>query len=166
MLDTIDDVKAKINALYQAGLNFDKAKARLEKLKPVAAQNPQTLARYNDIMNRGGGLKSTISTAITKIQDVYNWVKSTLGINLGVLPIVPVALLSGIVAATAAAVAWINEANTEAKKLEIIATLPVEQRAAALANPQTITGNISKTAMWIALGLAAVFVLPKLLDKR
>jgi hypothetical protein len=163
---TIDDVKRRIAALYQAGIDFDSARSRLQRLQSVAYANPETRARYDDIMSRGGGLKSAVAGALEKVRDVYAWIKSNLGINLGVVPLVPIAVLGGIAAATAAAVAWISEANAEARKLEIIASLPVEQRARALTQTfQSTTGNLANLGMWIALGAAAVFLLPKLLRK-
>jgi hypothetical protein len=98
---------------------------------------------------------------------VYAWIKSNLGVNLGVLPLVPIAVLGGITAATAAAIAWNNEANNESRKLEIIASLPPEQRARALSQTfQSTTGNLANLGMWLALGAAAIFLLPKLLKDR
>jgi hypothetical protein len=164
---TIDDVKAKIAALYRAGIDFDSARSRLQSLQAVAYQNPETRKRYDDIMARGGGLKAAVSGALEKVRDVYAWIKSNLGVNLGVLPLVPIAVLGGITAATAAAIAWNNEANNESRKLEIIATLPPEQRARALSQTfQSTTGNLANLGMWLALGAAAIFLLPKLIKDR
>lgn len=156
---SIDDVKAKIVALFNAGKDFESAKARLARLAPVAAQSPELRARYDDIMARGNGLASVISTALQKVRDVYQWVRENIGINIGVLPLVPIAILGGVIAATAAAVAWNNEANNEARRLEIIASLPPEKKAAALANPDSITGNLSKVAMYAAIAVVAVVIL-------
>jgi len=164
---TIDEVKSRINELYRLGLDYDRALARLQRVAAVAASSPESKRRYDEIMAKGGGIKRAISDGVQAVQNVYAWVKEKIGINLGVLPLVPIAVVSGVIAAIAAAKAWIDEANNEARRLEIIATLPPEQRAKALTvQTPTVTGNLATLGMWLALGAVAIFVLPKLIKGR
>jgi hypothetical protein len=166
---SIAELKAKISELFSIGMEFDKTLSRLERLRAVAQQDPARYARFNELAARGGAVKAAISNAVGRVQSVYDWVKANLGVNLGVLPLVPIAIVGVVITAIAAAQAWISEASAEARRLEIIASLPVEQRAKALAAQAaapTWSGNLASMAMWIAIAGIAIYVVPKLLKAR
>lgn len=164
----LDSVKAKIKDLFATGIEFDRALARLQNVRGIAGSDAVVRARVDGILFRGEQIKRTISNAVQSLQGVYGWVKENLGINLGFLPLIPIAVIGGVLSALATAKAWITEANAEARRLEIIAALPQEQRAKALASATGTTwhGNLAQTAMWIGLAVIAVVVIPKLLEKR
>lgn len=173
MLADIDlaTAKQKIAEFYAVGLEFDKVLSRLMALRGVAAQNPAMLNRYTQLVARGSETKGVITSAASKVRDVHAWVKENLGVNLGVVWFIPVAIIGGIIAAIAAAKAWIDDAKAEVRRLEIIAALPIEQRANALAiaaqtRAPSLTDNISRIVMWTAIGAIAVFVLPKLIGRK
>jgi len=166
---SVTELKAKVSELFNLGLRFDRAFSRLERLRAVAQQNPATYSRYNELAARGNAVRSAISGAVQRVQSIYSWVKDNLGVNLGALPLIPIAVIGTLLTAIAVARSWIVEADNESRRLEIIAALPESQRARALAEhaaAPTWSGNLAKMAMWLALGAAVVFVLPKLLEKR
>jgi hypothetical protein len=165
----LDTAKAKIAEFYAVGLEFDKVLSRLNALRAVAMRNPAMLVRFDDLTRRGASVKGIITSAAGKVRDVYAWVKENLGVNLGAVWFIPIAIIGGIIAAIGAAKAWMDEAKAETRRLEIIAALPREQQAQALATAAqsrapTLGENVQKTVMWIAIGAIAVFVMPKLLE--
>lgn len=166
---SVAELKAKIAELFNVGLDFDKAFTRLERLREIARKDPATYARYNELAARGGAVKSAISSAVQKVQSIYAWVKENLGISLGALPLIPIAIVGTVVTAIAVARAWIVEANNEARRLEIIAALPPAEQSKALvamSAAPTWSSNLARTAMWIAVAGVAIYVLPKLLKGR
>jgi len=168
----LETAKAKIAEFYRVGLDFDRALSRLNLLRNVAAQNSAMFTRWNDVMSRGSSVKNTIIAASSKVRELYAWVREQFGINLGIVWFIPIVLIGGIIAAIGAAKAWITEADAEARRLEIIAALPdADQRSRALATaartkPPSLTENLSRIVMWTAIGAFAVFILPKLLQRK
>lgn len=177
MLPTAADVQAKIDQLRALSAQFEATFAKLASLENVARLRDDAWQRWNSLLSSGASVRATIQKGTDAIRDALQWLRDTTGVGvsgLGFAPIAIVLVLAAIVAAIAAASSFVADAQVEIRKLEIlqasVAELPPEQRAAILAQAAnrptpSITGNIANIAMYVAVGLLAIFVLPKLLEK-
>lgn len=177
-LPTAADVEAKINQLRALGAQFEATFAKLVSLQNVAKLRDDSWQRWNALVGNGESVRATIRKGTDAIRDALQWLRDTTGVSvsgLGFAPIAIVLVLAAIVAAIAAASGFIADAQVEIRKLEILEAsvqdLPAEQRAqilSAAANraPVSFSGNLASIAMYAAIGLLAVFVLPKLLERK
>jgi len=90
------------------------------------------------------------------------------------LAIAGVAAFAAVVSVIAWAADKITEAGLIASQLKIIETIPADQRAAALANVQSVqtavaqqslSAQIANTVKWIAIGVGAFMVVKMLADR-
>lgn len=146
----------------------------------VSRQSPAIRNEYQSLMDRGSTIRSTVETisgAIDRAAKVYesvrDWVSSTFGLNgndinnkvneLGVIPLIPIALIIGSLAAMSK---WVsdayefNERLKEIRRLEATGLSPAE--AAAIVE-RTMdkgffggAGNLVPIAL---LGVAALMML-------
>lgn len=175
---SLDFVRAQVAKLRNVGLDFDATYKKLESYRNITAQDPIGNQGYYTLLRDGDVVRNQIRKAVDSVQSVANWVKENLGIglnDLGALPLIPVAVAGAIVLAVAAATNWITSAKREIARLDA-AKAALASGNAALASEiiasgqqevdQSITGNISSTAKWVAIAAIAIFLLPKLMEKR
>ena len=123
---SINDFLAAINSLrYRA---------------QYALKDPALKAEYDTLMRRASVIQSTINTAkeaINKVTSFFNF--SGLG-EMGVLPLLPIALITGAVAAIAK---WTTDAYALSKRLDEVKRLEGEgippEKAAAIVAKATVT---------------------------
>ena len=173
-----DVVRAKIEELRQLGLRFDATMQRLLSLENVAKMNAQAWAKWNDLRSRGLSGQSVIAKGVEAVRQASEWLRDTTGLSgvgLGFAPILIGVALAAIIAAISFASGWLAQADPEIRRLEILqaatADLPDSERAkilAAAANrpAMSVTGNLAQIALYAAIGIIAVFVLPKLLERK
>lgn len=174
-LPTADDVSAKIEQLRTLGTQFENTLTRLVGLENAARLDETAWANWNALVNEGLAGRSTIQKGVQAIQDATAWLRDTFGLSgMGFAPLLIGVALAAIVAAISFASGWLSRADPEIRRLEIlqatVANLPADQQAkilsdAAKRQPTTWTGNLANMALYLALGAAAIFVLPKLLNK-
>jgi hypothetical protein len=178
MLPTAADVQAKIDQLRALSTQFEATLAKLASLENVARMRDDAWQRWNALISNGVNVRASIQKGTNAIRDALQWLRDTTGISVSGLGFAPIAIalvLAAIVAAIAAASSFVADAQVEIRKLEIlqasVAELPPEQRAKILQDaanraPVSFTGNLASIAMYAAIGLLAIFVLPKLLERK
>jgi len=175
---TVEGVRAKIEELRTLGNQFEQNWSRLLSLESAAKLDETAWSNWNALLNRGRSVRDTIVKGVAAIQDASAWIQQVTGVQLSGLGFAPIAIaliVAALVAATVAAGAWINDSNSEIRKLEIlqatVAKLPPEQQAKILAEaagrqPVSWSGNLANIALYIAIAAALVFVMPKLLERK
>jgi len=175
---SLDFVRAQVAKLRNVGLEFDSTYKRLESYRSFTAQDPIRNSSYYKLLQTGDAVRAQIRKAVDSVQSVSRWITENLGVqlnDLAALPLIPVAIAGAIVVAVSAATGWITSAKRE------MARLDAAKAALAAGNPklaseivasgqqevdQSITGNLSSTAKWVAIAAIAIFLLPKLMEKR
>jgi hypothetical protein len=185
---TLDEAQQAIQALYTAGVNFDQTMSDLLNAQANVASvgDPDLQSQYDDLVSRGSSIKGAISTAVNSVQSIVAWIKQNLGVDigqganppaglqgLGIIQLVPLALLGAVVAATALATAWIVDARSAITKIQALTQLansvPPDQRASVVNNALKQSGGIAATVSSVnsfliiaAVIAAGVFFAPQL----
>jgi hypothetical protein len=160
----------------------------------VAKQSPEVQQEYNELMNRGSSIRSTIETvtgAIDKAAAMYDsvktWLMERFGFSeieadnqmqiggLGIAPLVAIGGAAAISAGVAAITAWVTDAWTVNKRLEEIRRLEAQgippEKAAEIVGktipaPTGLFGDLGKLAVPLMLVAAAIFIVPQLTKQR
>jgi hypothetical protein len=184
---TVDETAQAIQDLYSTGLTFQQTMQDLLAVQNQAAQDPDLKSQYDDLVSRGGTVNSTITAAVRGVQNVVQWVKDNTGSDisasttappslqgLGFIQVIPLAIIGGVIAATALAAAWIVDARSAIGKIQAMqaAGLTPDQISVALKQSGGLTGAVSSaTGFLVVLGIIAAGVyfapeLKKLVSKR
>jgi len=132
--DTIDTASSTVQSWSQEWQNavdnfktkskdFLKLFETLQNRKSIAYQNEATKKEYDKLINKGGWIYSTIADIAKKL----DFFQDTIGTNrlnsMGVLPLVPIAIIAGAVAVITA---WMADALVLNKKLDVIERLALQ----------------------------------------
>jgi len=124
MSNITGDLTNYISVQWQRAVNSLKTKAgefnglydQLLSLRYVAEQSPDLLPTYNKLMRNGARLKSTIQSTTQSIDSIYDTLRGAVGLgSLGLLPLVPVAVIAGSISALGI---WITDAYVALKQLD------------------------------------------------
>ena len=174
---SVEGVRAKIEELRALGNQFEQNWTRLVSLESAAKLDAAAWSNWNALLDRGQSVRNTIAKGIAAIQDASAWIQQVTGVQLSGLGFAPIAIalvVAALIAAIAASGAWINDSNSEIRKLEIlqasVSKLPQAEQAKILAQaagrqPVSWSGNLASVAMYVAIAAALVFVVPKLLNR-
>lgn len=137
---------------------------------------------WQETKNRADSVKSIISTFTSAIDTAYSWLSSAFGMSglgqLGlVIPAVPwltVAAVGGAVSAIMVAYSYmIEELNKSAYKKQLMdnnvkrieqGLEPLDLTKMSLTGP-SLFGDASALIKWVVIGGAALFIVPKLIEK-
>jgi len=180
----IEEAQQAIAALYQQGIEFQNTLRELLSLQNVAAQSPELNEQYNALVSRGNTVNAVIRNAVASVQGIAQWVRENMGLELnsppppmlhglGFVQVIPLAIIGGVVAATALAAAWIVDARSGIEKIRslqaLAETVPEYQRAevisGALKQSGGLTGAISGVQNLIVIGAliaGAIYFAPQL----
>jgi len=184
---TVEETQAAIDALYRAGIDFQNTWNQLRgySSQVAASGSPELQQQYADLVSRGSLLGATLSDAVSSVQSIGTWVKQNVGIDLstpqapgtlyglGFVQLIPLAIIGGVLAATALAVAWITDARSAITKIQalqqLVQSVPEAQRAAvikdALAQSGGIANTVSKTtSLLVVAGViaAGIYLAPEI----
>lgn len=158
----IDEQVARLRA---KGTEFSNAFAQFQANKARAARNPATKKEWERLNGYALAIQKYVTLSNGTVDGIVKWLSSTFGarqINgLALLPAIPAAAWAYVSAAVAALGYFINSAYELNKRLNF-----EQVQGRAPGTPPTLAQSMSNTALYIALAAVAVFVLPKLLDKR
>lgn len=173
---TLDAVRAQVAKLRRTGVEFDKVYTRLQSYQQIAAKDPTKYASYYRTLQKGDAVRAQIRKAVESVQSIGAWLKDNFNVSLGdlgAIPLIPIAVVGGIIVATNIALSWIPEAMREMSIMDAVraAISGGDPKLAAsilekAGKKDTTSGNIADMAMWLAIGAVAIFVLPKLLGRR
>ncbi len=157
IVQTIDDA---ISRLQAKGTEFANVYRQLLADESAASSDPATYATWQNYKSKADTIMGTISYINSKVDTAVNWFKDLFGLGgvdaFAFLPVLPIAY---IVAAIAAMTYFITDYLKWREGLGA-------GYSPGQINAGGVTSQISSTVMWAAIGLLAVFVLPKLLEKR
>jgi SOS response regulatory protein OraA/RecX len=176
---SVAEAQQAIQDLYNAGIDFHNTRDELLSLQSTANGNADLQAEYDGLMSRGNLIDSTITTAVNSVQAIAQWIKENTGVDissagppaglqgLGFIQVVPAAIIGGVVAATALAVAWIVDARSAITRIRALqeAGLSPDQIAAALKQQGGLTGAVSSVTGLLVVGgllLAGIYFAPQL----
>lgn len=186
----VDEAKRAIEDLYNRGLEFQQTLSQLAGYQNVAYQSSDLRAQYDELMSRGANVNAVIRSAVASVQGIAAWVRQNMGVDLdtppqpflgslGFVQVIPLAIIGGVVAATALAAAWIVDARSAITRLEamqsLIESVPPDQRAGVLdqmlQQSGGITGAVSSIKGLLIVGAviaAGIYFAPQLkrLTKR
>lgn len=174
-------------------LELDQAESALYAVADAAREDPDDTAEWERVFAQVNAAKSGMDAVAGTLTQIAEWwstfnewsgfagprngLAGRLGIALPAFPLtlaMIVGLIAGASAAIAAAYGFVSYVNLKTGRVNqlIAAGVPaVEAVEIATREAQATSGysfgaRMEKIVMWGALGLAAVFVLPKLLDWR
>lgn len=108
---------------------------------------------------------NTISSAASMISDAWGWAMESFGLagirGLGIAPLVPAAIIAGAIAAITYIISDMYELNTRADLLR--SGMDPAQINAGLGAPGS---ELSKTIIYAVFGVAAILIVPKLLERK
>ena len=171
---------------------FRAAYASLVSARSIAAQHPALMAEYQALINRGGNILNSVNGVLSKLEGAWDvvsgtseaaWenIKTFIGMQgdtddndgLGFIPII---IAGAALAVIALITSWIADAVSFRRKLDAVQKLtlqgiPLDEAARSVQGlssigEKSISGNLSSMAMWAAIAAFAIFVLPKLLERR
>lgn len=144
--------------------NFMLALDNLASRKRDAQRSPQLATEYATLMRQGSVIKSTIESVSGTIDKVMAFFKGVTGMSaLNVVPLLPIALITGAIAAIAK---WTTDAYTFSKKLDEVQRLEAkgltpQQAADVVARnaPAPLFGgfNLSNIVPLLAVGAVLFF---------
>lgn len=131
------------------------------------AKIPEALyGEYSDLLSRGYSLEGKINTAKSFVSQAKAWLSSVFGASnqLGLAPIVPVAIVASGVAALAllsAITYWVSDAVKFRSKMNAVVTAggSAADVIAAGQGEKGIFGNIESIVQWAVIGFAAYMLL-------
>lgn len=166
-----------VNRLKTAAAQFSGAYYQFTNI-PEIYRSPT----WQDVKNKADSVQGTIATLTSAIDTAYRWLSSAFGVSglgsLGIaVPAVPWLTVAAIGAAISAIMAtysfMIEELNKSAYKKQLmdLNVQRVEQGLEPLDLTQlsttgpTIFGDAASLTKWLVIGGAAIFLLPKILEK-
>ncbi|MGH8744737.1 MAG: hypothetical protein ACREUY_10715 [Burkholderiales bacterium] len=180
----VAEAEQAIAVLYAKGMEFQSTLNELLALSGIAAQSPELRQEYDVLVARGNTVNTVIRSAVRSVQNITAWARDNLGLTLsippppmlsglGLLPLIPAALIGGVIAATALAAAWIVDARSGIEKIRALQalaeTVPIEQRAdvigTALRQSGGLTSAISGAKNLLIVGAiiaAGIYFAPQL----
>ena len=162
---SVDDFKVKTKGFWSTYKNLY---AKKDELKKYPALQPQ----YNNLLTGGLGIREKITYVTNKIDAVAGWFKNIFGMdgltgdNLGVIQLIPLAVIGG---STALISKWVkdviifNKKLAETRRLEATGVPPEKaaQMVMGLFNEQPMFGGL-KYLIIPALVIGAIVLIPKL----
>lgn len=137
----VDNFKAKAKTFVNEYLT-------LQKREDIAALDPTVKKEYDSLMSKGSYIFNTIKSIASKldfaIDNLMNGNTNTLN-GMGVLPLLPIAVLAGAIAAI---VAWLSDAYVMNRKLDALEKLSIETGA----DPEKLANAISDKNSLINVG--------------
>jgi len=146
---------------------FTQAYNKLLSVKGEASATRATAKEYNDLIARGKKIKSNVQSITSKIDGAWAWLKSNFGFDgieeannmaringLGVLPIIPIAVVGGSIALLGK---WVSDAYIfmeklkESKRLQMEKGLTPEQAA-------KVVDRLEKKGAFVNVGLKRLIV--------
>lgn len=121
VVTSIEDIPQEwhkqVNELKAKATNFMSAFSNLSGLAHIAARDPVTKSQYDALMARGMAIKVKIENVTRAIDGMYGAASSMFnGVSgLGVLPLVPIAIVAGAVATVSV---WLIDARSMSEKLQ------------------------------------------------
>ena len=88
---------------------------RLQRLQPIAEQDPRARAEYSRLMGSASKITDKISEVTNTVKSLVGWVGGLFG--LGALPFVPIAVVVGAVTLITA---WLVDAKVQLTELESV----------------------------------------------
>lgn len=165
--DVIGKFKAKAS-------EFERERLKLEKYKTLAARNPKTKAEFERLSGQGVSIKANIQKITSSVSDTWNWLKSSIGLSgLGILPLIPIAVVAGSVTLMSK---WLADAYMFNKKMESIEKLQAKGVSASEASAivdradqpigSGLFGGIGKSVVLIALVGVGAFLIYRGMESR
>jgi hypothetical protein len=180
----LEEARQAIASLYDTGMEFQRTLGELLSLEGHASQSPELSAQYRALVSRGHTVNDVIRNAVRSVQSIAGWVRENMGVDLdapptpmlsglGFVQVIPLAIIGGVLAATALAAAWIVDARSGIDKIHALQRLvegvPMEERAGviedALKQSGGLTATISSAQNLLIVGAiiaAGIFFAPQL----
>jgi len=132
-----------VNNFKQKAKSFVNEYLALQNRENIAALDPKTKSEYDSLMKKGSYIFETIKSLAAKMDYA---ISNLMGGNsnalngMGILPLLPIAVIAGAVAAI---VAWLSDAYIMNRKLDSIEKLHAESGADPVKLSQAIAGKNS-----------------------
>lgn len=176
-----------MNALTMADFSFDNAVSSLKAKaadfavaynqflnnEQFAALDPALYSDWKSANNYASAVKATIQYINEQVDSASNWLSGVLGMNglqsigrqkgLGFLPLIPIAYVLAATAALTYAYGRIVDSNNAIEQYKIQAGLA--QQGVTIPGAPTLTSTLGDTLKWVVIGVAAYFIVPKLIKE-
>jgi hypothetical protein len=175
------DITSLVAQLKNQAATFSQTYDTFEKIRGYTVNNPQLAADWAAADSYATTVKNTVSWINQQVDSAVNWLSGVVGLGgisrlgqIGAIPLITAAYLIAASAAVLYAIDWmvsiISRAQIEKAKVDLVASGQADQTI--LTPDTTVTQNIASTVssasnlvMWLIIGAAAWYFLPKLAEK-
>jgi hypothetical protein len=175
------DINSLISNLKNQAVNFANTYALFQSMRPYTVSDAQLASDWEAANSYASAVKNTISSINQSVDSAVNWLSGVVGLSgisrlgqIGAIPLISAAYLIAASAAVLYAIDWmlsiIARGQVEKAKVQLVSQGAADQ--SILTPDTTVTQNIAGAVtgagnliMWLIIGAAAWYFLPKLAEK-
>lgn len=161
-----ETIESAVQSLKEKGAQFMGAYGSLMSLEERAAAYPDLHTKWKSLKSEGDKIKSSVQYIANIVDSVGGFLGRTFGLSgmgaMGVFPLIPIAVVTGAIAAISAFVYAVSNFSDSLTKREMVEK-GYSGKDIGMSS-QTMLGDVSTIVKYVAIAGFGIIVLPKLLE--